>query len=212
MNWQVKYALRSFAKSKHSTAEHKGGDVIRIVTPNQPEVLAAICAADTVDLETARAYREQVDGLDFVCGYRSHCVWEGPAIQELEQHRIGWGNFGTLTSAVLDGAANKASHKIYKFSDRLLRQYGPVTSVEREFDRVHRVTLKSGARFRIAMIADYEPTADQVRSLWERFGAVDIIWNINPNGTPQPEADEAGRELGCEVMKWDELKDRLRNA
>lgn len=62
------------------------------------------------------------------------------------------------------------------------------------------------------MIADYEPTADAVRTLWERFGAVDIVWNINPNGTPQPEAGEAGRELGCEVMKWGELKYRLSKA
>lgn len=212
MSWQVRYALEYFAKSKQSTAEHKGGDLIQIVTPDQPEVLAAISAADTLDLAMARAYREQVQGLDFVCGYRAHCVWEGQAIQDLEQHRIGWGNFGTLCSAVLDGNANSAPHKVYKFSDRLLRQYGPVASVERQFDRVHHVTLKSGTRLRIGMIADYEPTADEVRSLWERFGAVDIIWNINPNGTPQPEAEEAGRELGCEVMKWDELRDRLRNA
>ncbi|PCF92548.1 hypothetical protein CPA46_04380 [Sphingopyxis terrae subsp. ummariensis] len=62
------------------------------------------------------------------------------------------------------------------------------------------------------MIAEYEPTADEVRSLWARFGPVDIVWNINPNGTPQPAAAAAGRELGCEVMKWDELKDRLSKA
>jgi len=72
--------------------------------------------------------------------------------------------------------------------------------------------LRSGAEFRIGMIADYEPTADEVRTLWERFGAVDIVWNINPSGTPQPEASAAGRELGCEVMKWDELKTCLSKA
>ena len=59
------------------------------------------------------------------------------------------------------------------------------------------------------MIADYEPTAENVRAIWDRFGPVNIVWNINPNGTPQPEASGAARELGCEVMKWAELKDRL---
>jgi hypothetical protein len=212
VNWQIKYALASLAAGRRSTAEHVGGDVIRIMTQDRPDVLAAITTVETVNRATAAQYREQVEGLDFLCGYRSQCVWEGDAIQYLEKNCVGWGNFGTLGSAALDGDANSAAHKVYKFSDRLLRQYGRIAKVDREFDRIHRITLRSGATFRIGMIADYEPTAENVRALWERFGPVDIMWNTNPNGTPQPEASQAGRELGCEVMKWDELKDRLSKA
>lgn len=105
-----------------------------------------------------------------------------------------------------------ASHKTYLFSDRLLRQHGRVQEVSREYDRVHRVALRSGTVLRIGMIADYEPTADAVRSLWDDFGPVDVVWNINPNGSPSPEAIEAGNALGCEVMKWEELRERLRTA
>ena len=206
MNWQVKYALANLSEEMRSTAEHVGGDVIRIMTRNRPDVLAAITAAETVNREMAAQYREQTEELDFLCGYRKECIWEGEAIRYLEDNHIGWGSFGTLGSAVLDGNANTAPHKTYKFSDRLLRQYGRIVKIDREFDRVHHVTLRTGAEFRIGMIAAYEPTADEVRSLWKRFGAVDIAWNINPNGTPTPEAVAAGRELGCEVMKWDELK------
>lgn len=182
------------------------------MTQDRPDVLAAITTVETVNQATAAQYREQVEGLDFLCGYRSQCVWEGEAIQYLEKNRVGWGNFGTLSSAALDGDANSAAHKVYKFSDRLLRQYRRIAKVDREFDRIHRITLRNGAMFRIGMIADYEPTAENVRAIWQRFGPVDIAWNTNPNGTPQPEASEAGRELGCEVMKWDELKDHLSKA
>lgn len=212
MNWQVRYALTNLSKERRSTAEHVGGDVIRIRTHDRPDVLAAITDVATVDWETAAQYKLNTEGLDFLCGYRKECVWEGEAIRYLEEKRIGWGSFGTLGSALLDGNANTATHKTYKFSDRLLRQYGGIVSVDREFDRVHRVTLRSGAEFRIGMIAAYEPTAEEVRTLWERFGAVDIAWNINPNGTPTPEAVAAGRELGCEVMKWAELRHRLSKA
>ena len=212
MNWQIRYALASLAKEGRSTAEHVAGDVIKIMTRDRPDVLAAITTVETIDQATAAHYREQIEGLDFLCGYRTQCVWEGEAIKYLEENHIGWGNFGTLGSAALKGDANSAPHKVYKFADRLLRQYGRIAKIDREFDRIHRVTLHSGANFRIGMIADYEPTADEVRTLWARFGQVDIVWNINPNGTPQPEAAEAGRELGCEVMKWDELKDRLSRA
>lgn len=212
MSWQVKYALANLAKEGPSVAEHLGGDVIRIVTVDRPDVVAAISTVTTVDHATAAGYRDRVKGLDFLCGYRAECVWEGEAIRYLQDNQVGWGSFGTLRSAVLEGDANTAQHKVYKFSDRLLRQYGSVAAVDREFDRIHRITLRSGEVLRIGMIADYEPTADEVRSLWDRFGPVDIIWNINPSGTPQPGAYNAGRELGCEVMLWDSLRERLARA
>jgi len=210
MRWQIKYALEKFARPGRSTAEHVEGDLIKVVTQNQPDVLAAISPDDTIDEAIAIRYREQFPELDFLCGYRASCVWEGSAIQYLEENRVGWGNLGTLCSAALEGNATSASHKAYKFSDRLLRQAVRVVQVVREFDRVHRVSLKGGGTLRIGMIAEYEPTADTVRSLWERFGPVDVVWNINPNSKPTDEAIDAGRELGCEVLKWDELKVLMR--
>lgn len=212
MNWQVKYALANFEKPGDSTAELVDGDLIKVMTPNQPDVLAAISADETINMATAARFRGQFPALDFLCGYRSSCVWEGDAIRYLEENHIGWGNFGTLCSAASDGNANTASHKIFKFSDRLIRQYGRVAAVDREFDRVHKVSLRSGTVLRIGMIAEYEPNAEAVRSLWERFGPVDIAWNINPNGIPSDKAVDAGRELGCKVIKWDELKDYMRTA
>jgi len=61
------------------------------------------------------------------------------------------------------------------------------------------------------MIMEYEPTANAVRTLWERFGRIDVAWHINPNGNPTRSAIDAGRSLGCEVMTWDELKALLRS-
>ncbi len=150
--------------------------------------------------------------MDFLCGYRKTCVWPGDTIEYLQRANIGWGSAGTLTSAAFDGEANTASHKTYFFPDRLLRQYGRVKELSREYDRIYRVTLKTGTVLKIGMIADYEPNADAVRSLWDEFGPVDIVWNINPNGSPSLEAIEAGIELGCEVVIWEELKERLRTA
>ena len=212
MNWQVKYALANIAEQPQFTAEHVEGELIRIVVRDQPDVLAVISAADEIGAATAASYREKYPEMDFLCGYRKTCVWHGDAIEYLDGSGVGWGSAGTLTSAALEGDANTASHKTYLFSDRLLRQYGQVEKVSREYDRVHRVTLRSGTGLRIGMIADYEPTADAVRSLWDDFGPVDIVWNINPNGSPSPEAIDVGNELGCEVMKWEELRERLRTA
>jgi len=212
VNWQVNYALEIFNKQGGpSTAEHIDGDTIKILTPNRPDVLALILADDKITEAMVSQYHQKVPELDFLCGYRKTCIWEGGAIKYLEESQVGWGTFGTLASAASDGTANTASHKEYFFSDRLIKQYGPVQSVEREFDRIYHITLRKGQNFKLAMILEYEPTADAVRSLWQSFGPVDVIWNINPNGNPTKEAIQAGHELGCEVLKWYDLKEFIRN-
>ncbi len=146
-----------------------------------------------------------------MCGYRTNCIWEGGAIVYLEKNHIGWGNFGTLLSAAIEGNANTAVHKVFKFSDRIIRQFFFVKEIERQYDRVYKITLKNGKRFRMAMLADYEPTADGIRTLWDQFGSVDIIWNINPNGNPTSSALEASKELGCKVMKWEEFREYMKS-
>lgn len=207
MNWQVKYALENINKNPNrSTAEYVEKDLIRITTAEQPDVLAAISGAYTINKELTEQYVAEYPSIDFVCGYRKECVWEGEAISFLEENNIGWGNLGTLCSGAQDGNANFAEHKVYAFAARLIHQYGIVDSVVREFDRIFKVTLKGGREVRIGLIPDYEPTADNVRSLWEKFGPVDIAWNINPSGEPSTAAQQAGEELGCNVLKTQGMK------
>lgn len=211
MKWQVKYALANLNKeSKQDCARYVENDVIEITIAGKPDVLAAIYGGYDVTKEIAEKYVQQNPDIDFLCGYRKDCVWEGAAISYLRDRNIGWGNLGTLGSAIHDGNVNYAEHKVFKFSARLIHQYGIVDTVEREFDRIFRVTLKNGRTVRIGMIPDYEPTADNIRSMWEKFGPVDIAWNINPNGTPCATAINAGEDLGCVVLKTDEMKECLK--
>ena len=213
MNWQVRYALKNIGELRGViSAQHIRDDAIRITTRGQPDIVAVIAASETVDAGLAAQYHEEHADMDFLCGYRKICVWEGGAIRYLEGNRIGWGSAGTLDSAIQEGNAKTAAHKDFFFSDRLIRQIRSIKNIEREFDRIHTVTLVSGRKLRIGMIMQYEPTADSVRSLWDQFGPVDIAWNINPNGKPTQNAIEAGQELGCEVLKWEELKLTLKNG
>ncbi|UIK01573.1 hypothetical protein LZK82_31050 (plasmid) [Rhizobium leguminosarum] len=211
MNWQVRYALKNLrAESKRMTAEHVGGDVINIKVPNQPDVTALISGARHIDGKTAELYVEATPDMDFLCGYRAECVWHGDAISYLKERNIGWGNFGTLTSAAADGKASIASHKVFAYAEKILRQTKSIVkNIDREYDRVFRVKVKSGRTLRIGLIWEYEPTADVVRTFWDNFDAVDVLWNINPNGDPTWDAIDVGKELGCQVLKWDDLKEYM---
>jgi len=207
MTWQVKFARSNVTGVAGVTSvEPEGNEALRITVQDQPDVLAVISPAHRMNAAAAARYHDQYPTMDFLCGYRTSCIWEGDAIRYLEENKIGWGTIGTLNSVLPKGSVNSAAHKDFVFSDRLLRQTRSVANIVREFDQVHTVTLVSGRTLRIGMIMQYEPTADSVRSLWDQFGAVDIAWNINPNGRPTQDAIEAGRELGCEVVQWDDLK------
>jgi hypothetical protein len=211
MKWQVRYALENINNENdgRSTAEHVQNDFIKIIVIEKPDVLAVILDNYTISKDIAEEYVKENPNIDFLCGYRKECIWEGSAISYLRRNNIGWGSFGTLHSAALDGNANLAEHKVYTFATRLIHQYGIVNRVEREFDRVFQITLRNGTTVRIGLIPDYEPTADNVRTLWEMFGPVDIAWNINPSGSPCAAALKTGEDLGCKVLKTEEMKNYL---
>ncbi|WP_454832450.1 hypothetical protein [Pseudoxanthomonas wuyuanensis] len=212
MNWHVNYALKNLWKNHgEASAQYLRDEAIKITMPNQLVVIAVISAAYTINADLSMQYHADYPDMDFLCGYRKECVWDGGAISYLEGNAIGWGSAGTLGSAIFAGDVKNASHKDYFFSYRLIRQIRSIARLGREFDRVFTMTLTSGRTYRVGMIMEYEPTADAIRTFWDRFGPVDIAWNINPNGNPTQSAIEAGTALGCEVMKWDELSVLLRN-
>lgn len=207
MNWQIKYALENISKTyPAAVVQHVRDDAIKITMPERPDVVAVISAAHTIDVQLAAQYHIDFPEMDFLCGYRKECVWEGSAIEYVESNTIGWGNAGTLFSAIGSGDAKTAAHKAYAFAYRLISQMRSIANLNREFDRVFTMTLSNGRSYRVGMIVEYEPTADAIRTIWDRVGPINIAWNINPNGHPTQNAIEAGRTLGCEVMKWDDLK------
>lgn len=213
MKWQVRYALENLREGYRVTsAEHVGGEAIRLTVREQPDVLAVVADTYRMNAERARQYHQEWPDMDFLCGYRKDCVWEGDAIDYLEANLIGWGSAGTLGSAVLKGSAKTEAHKDYAFSYRVIQQLGCVKGIHREFDRIFSVQISSGRLLRVGMILDYEPLADHVRTLWTDFGPVDVVWSINPNGSITPSAYEAAGELKCQVLKWEDLKALLQKG
>lgn len=211
MSWQVNYTLENVRKSHGAeSAQQISDDAIKITIPNRPEAIAVISAEQLITTEIAAQYHSNYPAMDFLCGYRKECAWQGGAISYLESKGIGWGNAGTLGSAIHTGDIKTAAHKEYFFSYRLIRQMKSISNLNREFDRIFTMTFANGRSARVGMIAEYEPTADAIRTFWDRFGPINIAWNINPNGHPTPNAIEAGRSLGCEVMKWEELREIIR--
>lgn len=211
MMWQIKFALGYLHENTSlNSAEYIRDDAIKIELHDGAEVIVIISASYKITRDIVAQYHADFPGMKFLCGYRKECIWEGGAIAYTQENRIGWGNAGSLSDAVDSGDFISAEHKLYFFSYRLVRQMGSITELNREYDRVFTMSLRNGNSYRVGMIMEYEPTADSIRTFWDKFGPIDIAWNINPNGSPTQQARNAGLELGCEIVKWEELKQLMR--
>lgn len=211
MMWQVNYFLRNLEENNLGIiAEHLEDVFVSVKHKSIPPEVVAILAEYEIDIDTVEKYYQKNSELAFICGYRKQCIWHNEALEYLEQHSIGWGNSGTLITALTRDEVRIASHKDYVFATRLLHQTKSlIRHVERHYHCVFTITNKAGKKYKLAMALEYEPTADAVRTLWDKFGPFDVCWNINPNGSPTSKAIKAGEQLGCDVVKWEELKDIL---
>jgi len=90
MKWQVRYALQNILENlKEVSACHIDGEAIAIEVPGQAKAIAVISAADVINSELARQYHLEYQDMDFLCGYRKGCIWEGEAIKYLEGNGLG---------------------------------------------------------------------------------------------------------------------------
>jgi hypothetical protein len=212
MMWQIRFALEYLQKNvKLNSAEHILNDAIKIELRDGVEIIAIISVSYKITRKLVAQYHVDFPSMSFLCGYRKECIWEGGAITYARENQIGWGNAGSMIDAVESGNFINAEHKLYFFSYRLIRQMSSITNLDREYDRVFTVSLRNGKSYRVGMIMEYEPTADAIRTFWDQFGPIDVAWNINPNSSPTQQAINAGQELGCQVVKWEELKQLMRN-
>jgi hypothetical protein len=78
MSWQVNYALKYISEIPGvRTAQHLRDEAILITMPNKPEAIAVISAATLIEIDIVRQYYLEYPEMDFLCGYRKECVWEG---------------------------------------------------------------------------------------------------------------------------------------
>jgi hypothetical protein len=84
-----------------------------------------------------------------------------------------------------------------------------VTHLTRIYDRVFRISRRKLGDVTVALVNEYELTAEHVRSTREIYGAFDAILKTNPNGRTTDAARAAADDLGIGIFKWGEFLSRL---
>ncbi len=96
-----------------------------------------------------------------------------------------------------------------EFVERGLSQHDRISSFERVHDRLYRISRSSLPDLIVAMLNEYELTADHLRTARDRYGQFSVAVITNPNGGATSSAEEAAQAMGVEILKWGPFFGRL---
>lgn len=172
-------------------------------------VISAILNENRVDRRAIEAVFAHNGKVQFVANVPRDSVWMGDAIAHVRAKNLGWGGFGDLMSAINLESVEGFQKEEYSFVERGIRQHDRVAHYERIFDRVFLCFRKGLPEIKVALVCEYELTAEHVRAAREKYGEFSVIVKTNPNGNITGTAQQVGKGLGVDILTWGEFLGRL---
>ena len=150
-----------------------------------------------------------VGGVDFIANIPKEAMWTGSAIDLVEAQDLGWGTIKDLFSALGTEEVRGFVAKEYVFIERIFREHSSVLSFERVSDRVYQLKRRGKDDVVVALVNEYDLTADHVRTAWDRHGPMTDILANNPNCRWSEEASQAAEALGVKLLTLSDFMGRL---
>ena len=205
-DWTVKQLA---GHDEVAAVEPKDELLIYIQRKKYDSFFSAILNANRVDKRTIGSALAYGDKIQFVANVPRDSVWLGDAIEAVRAHKLGWGGFGDLKSAINLESVEGYQKKEYSFVERGIVQHQRVESYERPFDRVFVIYRKGLPEIKVTLVYEYELTAEHVRAARERYDEFSVIVKTNPNGNITGNARQVGKGLGVDILSWGEFLGRL---
>ena len=108
--------------------------------------------------------------------------WTGGALNLAHDYNIATGAYGDLLRVIDVEDVRTFQPKETEFVERGLRQHDRISSFERVHDRLYCISRNSLPDVTVAMLNEYELTADHLRTARDRYGKFSIAVITNPNG------------------------------
>jgi hypothetical protein len=184
-------------------------NLVEVQRTGRPGFLLGVTSVRRVTFENVEPFFEGNSHPSFVVNIPSEAWWTGMAIKALQAHSMAFGGMSDLHRAVREDNPSDYVFKEYAYVERRLRQHRSVTNLDRLYDRVWRVHRGPGNTLNVAISNEYDLTADEVRTVHDRYAPFDILFHTNSMGRITNEAHGAAGELGIELVASGELFDRL---
>jgi hypothetical protein len=195
-----------------SKVEQLSDQVLQVSRTNYDPFVAGIVAVTRVDAETIAPLARSELEVEIIANVPKESYWTGGALTLAKRHNIATGSYGDLLRAIRLPNVRAFQTQETAFVERGLSQHDRISGFERVHDRLYRIRREGRSDLTVSMLNYYELTADHLRTARERYGPFSIAVITNPNGRPSTSAEEAGRIMGIEILKWGPFFGRLNQA
>ncbi len=192
-----------------SKVEVLSDQVLRVSRSTYDPFVAGIVSAKCVEAVAVGTLVKSKLGVEIIANVPKESYWTGGALRLAHDNNIATGAYGDLLRVIGLQDVRAFQPKETEFVERGLRQHNRISSFERMHDRLYRVSRNGLPDLTVAMLNEYELTADHLRTARDRYGQFSVAVITDPNGKATSSADEAARTMGVEILKWGPFFGRL---
>jgi hypothetical protein len=192
-----------------SNVEVLSDQVLRVSRREYDPFVAGIVSRKCVEADTIRRLVKSKFGVEIIANIPKESYWTGGALRLAHDNDIASGAYGDLFRVIDVEAVRAFQPKETEFVERGLRQHDRVSSFERVYDRLYRISRNGWPDLDVAMLNEYELSADHLRTARDWYGQFSVIVITNPNGRATSSAEETAQTMGVEILKWGPFFGRL---
>jgi hypothetical protein len=192
-----------------SKVEVLSDQVLRVSRSKYAPYVAGIVSATCVRADAIRTLVKPELGVEIIANVPKESYWTGDALRLARDNSIATGTYGDLLRVIDLEDVRAFQPNETTFIERGLRQHDRVSSFERTYDRLYRISRNGLPDITVAMLNEYELTADHLRTARERYGQFSVAVITNPNGRATSSAEVVARTMGMEILNWGPFFGRL---
>lgn len=206
----TKWVADNLRKAEHVTAVDIVSDqVLRVSRDEHAPFIAGIVSAKRVEEQVIKPLVEEGLGVEIIANIPEESYWTGGALRLAHKNAIATGSYGDLLRVIRVPDVRAFQSKETEFVERGLRQHDRIASFERLYDRIYLIRRDGLPDLTVAMLNEYELTADHLRTARDRYGNFSLAVITDPNGGATSSAKEAAQVMGVEILKWGPFFGRL---
>jgi hypothetical protein len=143
-----------------SKVEVLSDQVLRVSRSNYDPFVAGIVSAKCVEVEAVRPLVKSKHGVEIIANVPKESYWTGGALRLAQDYNIATGAYGDLLRVIDVEDVRTFQPRETEFVERGLRQHDRISSFERVYDRLYRISRNGLPDLTVAMLNEYELTAD----------------------------------------------------
>jgi hypothetical protein len=199
----TEWVAGNLRKANHvSKVELLSDQVLRVSRSKYDPFIAGIVSTKCVEADAVKPLVKSDFGVEIIANVPKESYWTGGALRLARDNNIATGAYGDLLRVIDLQDVRAFQPKETEFVERGLRQHHRISSFEQVYDRLYRISRNGLPDLTVAMLNEYELTADHLRTARDRYGQFSVAVITNPNGRATSSAEETAQTMGVKILKW----------